>query len=352
MDKSTNIDLCRGMLFVLMANTHASSVSHLPADSWLLSDLWLPTGWATVTFVVLSGYSVGFITSRRSPNAAWDRALYRRAKQILAVMLVSNAIFAILREAVAGRMEAVHTAPWWFGFLTLQTPWTISGVLLPTALLLLCAPELQRRFRFSCWQLLFYMIGARALVAVLSIEVAESPLAASWAARFFLLEGFGGFPVLPFVLNGCIGIALGMLRNHSEWQWQRVTLVLMGLQVGIYLTSYYPTSFASAMVVATFGAAGKFAWMYFLAHILKLSRLRWLADPVELIGKFALGSFVMHRFFLHALAEALVPARLPYLPPEMRMATLLLCTLLLTWSLCRMRQHTNWIDTPFRRLAL
>lgn len=340
------------MLFVLMANTHACSVSRLAGDSWLLSDLWLPTGWATVTFVVLSGYSVGFITSRRSPSAAWDSTLYRRAKQIFAVMLISNAIFAILREAVAGNLDAVHTAPWWLGFLTLQTPWTISGVLLPTALLLMCAPELQRRFRFSCWQLLFYMIGARALIAVLSIWVAQSSLAGSWGARFFLLEGFGGFPVLPFVLNGCIGIALGMLRNHSAWHWQRVILLLMGLQLGIYLTSYLPTSFASALFVATFGAAGKFAWMYFLAHILKLSRLRWLADPIELIGKYALGSFVMHRFFLHALAELLVLARLSYLPPEIRMGTLLACTLLLTWSLCRMRQSASWIDTPFRRLAL
>lgn len=101
MNRNLQIDLCRGLLFALMANTHALDLAQVAKDHWLRSDIWLPNGWATVVFVVLSGYGAGYIFSVREPDTARNRALRRRGVEILAVMLVSNFVFAALRQIAA-----------------------------------------------------------------------------------------------------------------------------------------------------------------------------------------------------------------------------------------------------------
>lgn len=87
MNRATTIDLCRGLLFVLMTNAHALTIAGVPRFHWLRSDFWLPHGWATVVFVVLSGYGVGFIFSVRHPLKVRNDALRRRSAEIMAVML-------------------------------------------------------------------------------------------------------------------------------------------------------------------------------------------------------------------------------------------------------------------------
>ena len=63
MNRIRTIDLCRGLLFIFMMNTHALSIAGVPPAHWLFSDFWLPNGWATLVFVVLAGYGVGFLFS-------------------------------------------------------------------------------------------------------------------------------------------------------------------------------------------------------------------------------------------------------------------------------------------------
>ena len=55
MNRIRTIDLCRGLLFIFMMNTHALTIAGVPSSHWLFSDFWLPNGWATLVFVVLSG---------------------------------------------------------------------------------------------------------------------------------------------------------------------------------------------------------------------------------------------------------------------------------------------------------
>ena len=102
MKRAANIDLCRGLLFVLMANTHALTIAGVEATHWLFSDLWLPSGWATQVFVVLSGFSVGFLCASRTDHAAVQASLLRRSRQIFWVMVGSNTFFAFLRIAMTG----------------------------------------------------------------------------------------------------------------------------------------------------------------------------------------------------------------------------------------------------------
>ena len=94
--------MCQGLLFLLMANTHALGLAHVDETHWAQSDLWLPNGWATIVFVVLSGYAAGFLLSERAPEAKRDQMLRKRAVDILAVMFISNILFAVLREIARG----------------------------------------------------------------------------------------------------------------------------------------------------------------------------------------------------------------------------------------------------------
>jgi hypothetical protein len=352
MNRSANIDLCRGMLFILMANTHAMSVTHIPSKHWLFSDLWLPNGWATAIFVVLSGYGVGFICGARAPTEARWQALCTRSRQILAVMVSSNIFFAMMRELVAGNNAPLHSLSWWTGMVTLDTPWTISGVLLPTALVVVCGPALFKWMRKSPWLLLGALLLARLATAAISLNVANTPAATNWLVRILFVEGLGGFPVLPFLLNGCIGVWLGLMRNVDEYAWRGIIFICMFLQLLVYATSFFDTNAGILLFVGTFSAVGKFAWMFMLAHAAKLLVPHVVTAPIELIGKFALGSFVMHRLFMHGLNQVLPQVSATGVQMEERYFLMWSLTLLLCWGLCIFRKQSVWIDAPFRRMAL
>lgn len=351
MSRFATIDMCRGLLFALMANTHALDLAGVDKTHWLRSDIWLPNGWATVVFVVLSGYGAGYIFSVRAPEAR-DRALLRRGTEILAVMFASNFVFAVLRQVAARDLSPILDAAWWLGFLTLDSEWTISGVLLPTGLVLLVAPWAIRWIQSASWAMLPLLLLARIAVAVITIGVRGTPDAESWLARFLLLEGFGGFPVLPFLLNGCLGIWLGILHRQRQDLWKDALVALLVLQATVYLSTFLPSDPVSSAFRATVGAVGKFGWMFVIADLLTRSSARRFSAPIEQIGRFALGSFVMHRVFMQGLAIGLGIMGLASLPPVMGYTALFAGTMLLTWMLCEIRERLHWVDASFRRLAM
>lgn len=355
MKRSTIIDICRALLFILMMNTHALTIAGVPKNHWLLADCWLPNGWATVAFVVLSGFGVGYIYSARPADAARDRAVRRRALEIILVMFGSNIFFAALRQVAGGDAGAIASFGWWAGFLTLETPWTISGVLMPTALVLLAFPYLYHWIKRSPWAVLAVLVAARLLTDHLVRGAGTTGPDAGWLARFFLTEGFGGFPVLPFFLNGCLGIWLGMLRHRSERTW----LVSMGILLALQLVLYFGNTYFRDTLrplgmgwLTPFGALGKFAWMFLMAYAVTLVGGRFLTGMLSLIGQHALGSFVMHRVFLQGLSILLAGAAFHAMPVEVRYSTLWIGTLFLTWGLCISRRQVVWIDTSLRRFAL
>lgn len=351
MSRFATIDMCRGLLFALMANTHALDLAGVDSAHWLRSDIWLPNGWATVVFVVLSGYGAGYIFSVRAPEGR-NRALLRRGTEILAVMFASNFVFAILRQVAASDFSPISDAAWWLGFLTLDSEWTISGVLLPTSLVLLVAPWVIRWVQSAPWAILPLLLLARIVVAVITIGVRGTPGAETWLARFLLLEGFGGFPVLPFLLNGCLGIWLGILHQRRPELWKGALLVLLVFQAAVYLSTYLPSDPLFSAFRATVGAIGKFGWMFVVADLLARPTLRRLSAPVEQIGRFALGSFVMHRVFMQGLAIGLALACSAALPPVSGYVVLFGGTMLLTWLLCEIRERAQCVDASFRRMAL
>ncbi len=195
------------------------------------------------------------------------------------------------------------------------------------------------------------LLAGRFIVALAVIGIGDSPYSQSWAARFFLLEGLGMFPVLPFVLNGCLGIWLGVQRHQNLRIFRLVITTLMALQVLIYLSTLTQPLPALQPFIMTVRAGGKFAWMLAVSHLMTTYLFRHVTGAIELLGRFALGSFILHRVFLQA-TEIGLHAINASINPELHFLILFAGTLVMTWLVCVIRLHIGWIDALFRRLAL
>jgi hypothetical protein len=349
--RSKTLDVFRGLLFVLMSNTHALSLVGTSPSHWLLSDMWLPNGWATVVYVVLSGYGIGWIFSVRHAPATYAPRLRHRSGVILAVMLLSNILFTAIKLALDGDISPIFQADWWIGFVTLASPWSISGVLLPTALVLLCAPTMIRLCRTWPWQTLAGLLLAHLAANIAGHVLGTSAYAANWAVRVFLSEGLGGFPVLPFVLSGCMGCWFGIQRHRNETVWLVCIALLLLLQLGVYASSFAPPSDYASIFRSMLGPVGKFTWLFLCAGMLARSGFKPLVLPLALIGKFALTTFVMHRVFLQALSTSMDGLGLNTLPTELRYATLWIGTLVLTWAMCVWLQRRHNQAAALRSFA-
>lgn len=338
--RSTVIDVCRGLLFVLMTNTHALSLAGVPRSSWLFSDLWLPNGWATVAFVVLSGYGVGYVFSVRQPAAERNQALRIRSAEIFVVMLVSNLLFAALRQFAVGDLAPLGDPGWWFGFATLESPWTISGVLLPTALVLLAGPALIPWIQAAPIVSLLALIALRLAISLLTISLSGTADTAGWAMKLLVHEGLGGFPVLSFTVNGFFGIWLGIMHHRRPAAWRVSMYVLLAGQALSYAMSFLPSP-ASSLFISVFGGVGKFAWMMAVAYLVeRMPMVSVVIPPVAKIGKYGLASFIAHRVFLQAVAVGLAAVGLWQIAsPELRYVVIFPMGLLLTWLLCVARER-------------
>ena len=352
MNRYRYIDLCRGLLFVFMINTHALTTADVPRSHWLYSDLWLPNGWATVVFVVLSGYGVGYIFGPRTSVAERNQALRHRSLQILTVMLVSNTVFAALKQILFGNSSILLSQEWWQGFITLDSEWTISGVLLPTGLVVLCGPWIISWTQRAPWGVLFSLATAKLSISMLTVALSSPAQVDTWLVRFLLTEGLGGFPVLSFMANGCIGIWLGMQHHRSENVWRVTMALLLACQLLIYLSTVFPEVPYNPLAVLSLGAVGKFAWMLLVTTLFSALVFQPLTSAIELLGRYALGSFILHRVFLQATDIGFRSAGFNDLSFEIHYIVLFSGALFMTYALCIARLHHQTIDTFFKRIWL
>ena len=335
-----------------MTSSHALGVAAVPRKHWLFSDLWLPNGWATVAFVVLSGYGVGYLFSTRE-QAERDAALINRCMRILAVMFISNFIFCALDQVFHTHQAfSLLNLKWWIGFFTLDTDWTISGILLPTALTLLGGPFLIRACQRATWITLAVLIVFRITVTLLRPLLADTVYAEGWILKFLLFKGFG-FPVLIFVLNGFLGIWLGIFHRCCAGKaWSHALVVLMFLQVLLYFSSFNQTPSLLISIVSSFGALAKFAWVFAVALLLTRIHFFPIVSMIGIIGKYSLGSFIAHRVFLQAIDISWTHFFRNLLFPGYYYCVLVISTLVLTWTLCVLRDRYPAVNRCFKRLAL
>ena len=347
------IDCSRGLLYLLMSSTHALTLANVASDSFLRSGWWLPRGWAFEGFITLSGFTAAAVYAWNGEKERTQRRLLQRAWQILAVMFVSNVFFLLGRYLLTQELERVKNPSWWIGLVTLKTEYSISGILLPTGILLLLTPLLFRadqRWRLPrlAVGLLVFALFVRTLQYVLAGRVSGHHL-----LSVLLYTGAGGFPVLPFVSSGALGFVLGLAWKRSPAQ--------LGLRTGSAIVLFFlalqavrglPLPPAATGILYAFTVIARFLLILLVgAIVMEWTVLGRLLAFLPLVGKYALFSFVAHRMVMQALA-LLSRRLLPPTPAELLDSVYLVGTLGTITVLCALREHFALFDHSLKKLYL
>jgi hypothetical protein len=330
------IDVTRGLLFLLMTNTHALISSKVSVDSFWHSAYWLPHGWATVCFILLSGYTMGFLLPWQDHQAVTRTKLLRCSRDILVVMFVSNVVFLALHHVADGNQHVLLHWRWWWGLLTFETPYSLSAILLPTGVLLLLAPHL-----FALEEAHPRLFPVLVVLVTLGVAWGQVQTDSRPQPRLLeiLLHGERlGVPVLLMLAYGCFGIAAG--RCSRRLPTMRVWLAVMGV-IGFILLqtlhSLYPRSAVASVLGISLLPPTKLAIVMIVSWLLLHMRWQPLAIFFRLIGFYALFAFIVHRILLQTIHIALNVLEIE--APMYQYGLSLVGTMLLTFCLCWWRQH-------------
>jgi len=251
------------------------------------------------------------------------------------VMFVSNIVMLLVKHTVTGQWPDL-TPQWWLGLLTLETPYSMSIVLLPIAAFLCACPALFTiRQCVSAPVLLFAALGTQVAIRGLGQTIDDHSAFSS-----LLLTDL---PLLRLVADGVIGFALGGLWVATSHR-ARLTLAL-----GV--TTFTAGSVATLASIPVVG--GTAATVLHFIIILSVGagldrstlcrRTLWI---LPLIGSYGLFSFLVHRVAIQALV------RLPAVSSEFRYLVALTGGLAIMAALCVLRrQHSGW-DHTLRRIYL
>jgi hypothetical protein len=330
------IDVTRGLLFLLMTNTHALLLSKVSLDSFWHSAYWLPHGWSTVCFILLSGYTMGFLLPWQGHQAVTRAKLLRSSRDILVVMFVSNVVFLALHHVSDGSQQALLHWRWWWGLLTFETPYSLSAILLPTGVLLLLAPQL---FALEEAHPRLFLV----LVVLVTVGVAWGQMQTASHPQPRLLELLLhgerlGVPVLLMLAYGSFGIAVG--RCSRRLPTMRVWLAIISVAGFILLQILhilYPQSAFARVLGTSLLPPTKLAIVMIVSWLLLHMRWQRLAVFFRLIGFYALFAFIVHRLLLQTIHIGLNVLEVG--DSIYQYGLLLTSTMLLTFCLCWWRQR-------------
>lgn len=347
------IDLTRGLLFTLMTSSHAITMTNVPEGQFFNSKWWLPRFWATLCFIILSGFSVAFLFDWRNNAAVAAAKMRRRAWQLLIVMFFSNIIMLVLSMVARRDLSELRTAAWWVGLLTFKTDYSISAILIPTALLLLAcqgAAWLQRHI--GLWVFLAFTFALSLGEALLSDRLKQAHVD-SWFVHHFITVGIGNFEVLHLWIFGLIGFALGAVWKTlpPARQW----LILAFAAVACIQIRYVwsPETFQRFHVLVH-ATEGPIYFLALLVSVLLAVRIKFLHAAVSvprLIGKYALFSFIAHRIVLQCL-HICYKVAFPANRPVLEYLIVFPGTIFLIWLLCLLRENGGPLDRGLKRLYL
>ncbi|MBY0525549.1 MAG: acyltransferase [Gemmataceae bacterium] len=351
-ERISYIDTTRGLLFCLMASVHAVTLSNLAELDFLAVNVWLRYFRSYQTFIILSGFTIALVFPWQDDGPGTAKRLRRRSYQLLAVMFVSNAIMLVLHHAVHGTLERIVDPWWWVGLLTLTTHYSISGILLPIAVLLLVTPALF--FLCRCW-------GLRALIPVVLVLLTASwmvhhafphPEQNAHAINVLFRRGAGGFPVVPMMAFGAAGIVLGIVwrRLRPEFDW-RLLATIVSIWAVLQLLSSYALPDRLDPILRPFLTISRF--MVFLALGMMITRHALLSRALPFLpvmGKYALFSFIAHRVVMQSLA--VTNNKLGLLDSGPSYVVYFVGTIALVTLLCLLRERSESYDRLLRRVYL
>jgi hypothetical protein len=342
----TLIDVTRGLLVLLMTSAHALALSKVSDDSFWRSAYWLPHGWATVCFILLSGYTMGFLLPWQGHQAVTRTKLLRGSRDLLVVMFVSNVVFLALRHVAEGTQQVLLHWRWWLGLLTFETPSSISFILLPTGVLLMLAPHL-----FALEEAHPCLFPGFVVLVTVGVTWGKLQTASGPQPRLLalLLQGERlGMPFLPLLAYGGFGMAAG--RCSRRFPTMRVWLAIMGVTGFILLQrlhSWYPQSAVAHVLGTSLLPPTKLAVMMSVSWLLLHMRWQRLTDFFRLLGVYALFAFIVHRLLLQSIDIGL--NILAVEDARCRYGLLMTSTMLLTFGLCWWRQrHAKVLRTSGR----
>jgi hypothetical protein len=340
LDRFVLIDWIRGFLILLMASSHAIGLCLVGAGSFLVSAYWLPRGWATDGFITVSGLTAALVYDWERDRQRACRGLRRRALQLLVVMLVSNVALLITKYGVTGDLGRIARLDWWFGLFTLKTQYSISGVLLPTSVLLLLLPVAD--YLRQRWGLTPFALGALFVALVIRIASAE------WSANtpVFRIISFGaGFPVIPFVATGMLGFAAGFWWKYSGQHLKIYPVLPLFVLVPVHWTSRL------GLVLSPLLPLARIVLLIIVAiALMRLPGIRRCAGFVPLIGRYSLFCFLGHRVIMQT---AIIIGRLLHAyEPQYLYAWSMLTTLCALVLLCLLRTRNQSFDSACRRFCL
>lgn len=342
------VDVTRGLLFLLMASTHALTLAGVSKGSFFWGQFWLPNGWATTSFIMLSGLTIPIVYRWKDREFSAIKAkVHRRAKEILLVMFFSNVVMLILKMLVQGRLDDTLNVEWWLGLVTLHTPYSISAILIPTGLLMYLSPYLVKLESKVGWGL-FGLTSLGVLFSFWSIKIAFSE-SSNRVFQLLFTEGVGGFPVLPFIGLGVVGMSVGFFiikkypANHIAGILIASAALIVAQNTLVYITD---------VDVSGLKAVSRFSILCCAGILLaSIKTFGFLKSYFSLIGKFALFSFLFHRVILQVVTVFL--SNVPIIMPnEVKYIVLLSATMVLIGCLCLLRQRVAWLDVQLKRFYL
>jgi len=306
-DRVGFVDVTRGILILLMTSSHAIGQAHVSAQSFFTSAWWLPQGWSTPGFIALSGFTAALLMG--TPEQSGRRASRRiaRAGELLVVMVVSNMLFRAARIAL-GLYDA-EDLDWSHLMLPAHSSYSISGVLLPTAILLvLSAFALPAVHRVSLPIVVSALTVLAFGVELLSHLAPHTP----WgdALTFVATIHLGEVPIFRLVGCGMLGLGLGILWQSSLSQRAIIAITLV-LAV-VPALPLLPESTAVTIVHETlFGISHLVALLACALLLLRLPAAGPLVRGLDAVGRYGLFCFLGHRLLLGVAVASHVTRVLP-----------------------------------------
>jgi hypothetical protein len=340
------IDITRGILLTLMASSHAIGLAGVAANAFLRSGFWLPRGWATAGFPMLTGFTVALVF--RHGDRMRLRSLRVRAGRLFVVLFVTNICFLFVKHVLSGRFGELSDLRWWARAASFQVDPTISAVLVPTALVLLTIPWLMPAARRIPR---FAVIGAVAafFAGAWAIASFNPAFARSRLVSMLFVDGLAGFPIISLASCAPVGLLLGVLwsravaRREPPTRREALAIFLSSIAVLCWLPAH-------PFLQSTIGSILRFLTIVSLAVMLTSYALP--SRPVRyfsLLGQYSLFVFITHRLLQQAM---LVAASRLAASASMKYGILAAGSLIPIGWLCAIRQRHIGFDRALNALFL
>jgi hypothetical protein len=338
------IDVCRGLLFLFMTSSHAIGLLGMSPEHWIAAH-GLPRGWASVCFICLSGFSVGLLFFPKVGNPKTNRHLVARGWHLIVVMFFSNILMLTSKFLLEGRSHVLRDPSWWIGLVTLRTTYSISSILLPTAVLLLVSPFLLRAIRrYSPWRPLVVLIAASLFLHLITATMLK-PSALPYHIRLLFYLGNGFFPVVPMVIHGGISMIVGVL-----WNDRRAAIGIVA-PLGFVPVHFLKTKFLACAIIfnALSGPAELVIMLYASMAVLHVPVIRGVARFFGVIGQFSLCSFILHRIAIQVVRAMMIRTGVE-VPQEVEYALLVGLTMGCLWLVCEIRIKFPSVDALLKKM--